>query len=39
MTISGEKMAIGMPGITIVGMVCDYDECHLEQKKVQKIMD
>ena len=24
LTISGEKCAIGVPGITIVGMVCDY---------------
>jgi hypothetical protein len=25
LTISGEKCAIGVSGITIVGMVCDYD--------------
>jgi len=39
LTISGEKVAIGVPGITIVGMVCDYDGRHPEQKKVQKIVD
>jgi RNase H-like domain found in reverse transcriptase/Integrase zinc binding domain/Reverse transcriptase (RNA-dependent DNA polymerase) len=39
MTISGAKTAIGMPGITIVGMVCDADGRHPEQKKVQKILD
>jgi hypothetical protein len=39
LTISGTKGAIGVPGITIVGMVCDYDGRHPEQKKVQKIVD
>ena len=39
LTISGTKCAIGVPGITIVGMVCDYDGRHPEQKKVQKIVD
>ena len=39
LTISGTKCAIGVPGITIVGMVCDYDGRRPEQKKVQKIMD
>ncbi len=39
MTISGTKSAIGVPGITIVGMVCDYDGCHPEQKKLKKIVD
>ena len=34
MTISGNKSAIGVPGITIVGLVCDYDGRHPEQKKV-----
>ena len=33
------KYAIGMPGIAIVGTVCDYDEWHTEQKKVVKILD
>src|SRR5437762_7394206 len=33
MTISGRKTAIAMPGITIVGMVCDFDGRHPEQKK------
>jgi hypothetical protein len=39
MMISGAKSCIGMPGITIVGMVCDAEGRHLEQKKVQKIVD
>ena len=39
MTISGAKTAIGMPGIMIVGMVCDSDGRHPERKKVQKILD
>ena len=39
MTISGAKTAIGMPGVTIVGMVCDSDGRHPEWKKVQKILD
>src|SRR5438552_8929620 len=39
MTISGRKTAIVMPGITIVGMVCDFDGRHPENKKVQKIVD
>ena len=39
LTISGEKAAIGMPGITVVGMVCDYDGRHPEGKKVQKIIN
>ena len=39
MTISGSKTAIGMPGVTIVGMVCDLDGRHPERKKVQKILD
>jgi hypothetical protein len=39
LTISGLKSAIGMPGIEIVGMVCDYDGRHPEETKVQKILD
>ena len=39
MMISGSKTAIGMSGVTIVGMVCDSDERHPEWKKVQKILD
>ena len=39
MTISGEKTAIAMPGIIIVGMVCDYNGRHSEQKKVSKIIN
>src|SRR5579859_5070438 len=39
MTISGAKSCIGMPGITIVGMVCDSEGRRPEQKKVQKIVD
>jgi transposase InsO family protein len=39
MTISGAKSCIGMPGITIVGMVCDSEGRHPEAKKVQKIVD
>src|SRR5205814_10394427 len=39
MTISGRKSAIAMPGITIVGMVCDFNGRHPEQKKVQKIIN
>jgi len=38
LTISGLKSAIGMPGIEIVGMICDYDRRHPEEKKVQKIL-
>jgi len=39
LTISGFKSAIGMPGIVIVGMVCDAEGRHPEEKKVQKIVD
>jgi hypothetical protein len=39
MTISGAKTAIEMPGVTIVGMVCDSDGRHPERMKVQKILD
>lgn len=38
LTISGEKCAIGMPGIAILGMVCDFDGRHPE-KKVAVILD
>jgi hypothetical protein len=38
LTISGAKSAIGMSGINIVGMVCDYDGRHPDQKKVRKIL-
>ena len=38
MTISGIKPEIGVPGITIVEMICDYDEQHSEWKKVRKIL-
>ena len=36
MMISGAKSCVGMPEITIVGMVCDSEGRHSEQKKVQK---
>ena len=39
MTISGTKTVIGMPGIKIVGMVCDSNGRHPEQKKIQKILN
>jgi transposase InsO family protein len=39
MTISGAKSCIGMPGITIVGMVCDAEGRHPEKKKVEKIVN
>jgi hypothetical protein len=39
LTISGLKSAIGMPGVNIVGMICDQDGRHPEDKKVKKIMD
>ena len=39
LTISGFKSAIGMPGVNIVGVVCDYDGRRPEAKKVQKILD
>jgi hypothetical protein len=39
MTISGKKTAFAMPGIAIVGMICDYDGRHPDQRKVQKILD
>jgi RNase H-like domain found in reverse transcriptase/Integrase zinc binding domain len=39
LTISGDKCAIGMPGITIVGYVCDQDGRHTEPKTTQRIQD
>ena len=39
LTISGAKSAIGMAGISIVGMVCDSEGRHPEQRKMQKILD
>ncbi len=39
LTISGFKSAIGMPGIVIVGMVCDFNGRHPEAKKVLKILN
>lgn len=39
MTISGHKCAFGMPGIRIVGMVCDADGRRPEERKVAKIVD
>jgi len=39
MTISSTKSAIGVPGITIVGMVCDSEGRHPEEKKTKKIID
>jgi len=35
----GFKCAIGMPEIAIVGIVCDHDGRHPDQKKVAKILD
>jgi RNase H-like domain found in reverse transcriptase/Integrase zinc binding domain/Reverse transcriptase (RNA-dependent DNA polymerase) len=37
LTISGEKCAIGMPGVTIVGYVCDQDGRRPEPKTTQRI--
>jgi hypothetical protein len=37
LTISGEKCAIGLPGITIVGYVCDQDGRRPEPKTTQRI--
>src|SRR5437667_7630028 len=39
LTISGLKSAIGMPGVKIVGMVCNYDGRSPEERKVLKILD
>src|SRR5579871_577718 len=39
MTISGSKCAFGMPGINIVGLVCDFRGRHPELKKIQRILD
>jgi hypothetical protein len=38
-TIAGAKASLAMPGINIVGMVCDYKGRHPEARKVQKILD
>ena len=39
LTISGKKLSLGMPGIVIVGMVCDVEGRHPEPTKVQRIVD
>jgi hypothetical protein len=39
LTVSGKKLTLGMPGIVIVGLVCDAEGRHPEPKKVQKIVD
>ena len=39
LTIAGAKCAFGMPGIAIVGMVCDSEGRRPEERKVQKIVD
>jgi RNase H-like domain found in reverse transcriptase len=39
LTISGLKSMIGMPGITIVGFMCDEDGRRPVPKKVQRILD
>jgi ribonuclease HI len=39
LTISGDKCAIAMPGITIVGYVCDQDGRRTEPKMTQRIRD
>src|SRR5271169_1991457 len=39
LTISGTKCAIGMPGINIVGFLCDNNGRRPEEKKIQKIVD
>src|SRR6204780_2435826 len=39
LTISGFKCAIGMPGIRIVGMICDSEGRGPEEGKVAKILD
>jgi hypothetical protein len=39
LTISGLESEIGMPGIKVVGMICDCEERRPEQKKMQKILD
>ena len=39
LTISGEKSAIGMKGVEIVGFLCDKDGRRPEPKKVQCILD
>ena len=39
LTISGKKLVLGMPGIVIVGLVCDAEGRHPEPTKVQRIID
>ncbi len=39
LTISGEKSAIGMRGVEIVGFLCDEDGRRPEPRKVQRILD
>jgi len=39
LTISGKKLTLGMPGIVIVGVVCDVEGRHPEPTKVQRILD
>ena len=39
LTISGKKSCIAMPGIEIVGFICDANGRHPESRKVQKILD
>ena len=36
--ISGTKCAIDVSGIIIVGIICDYDGRHSEQRKIAKII-
>src|SRR6202008_3907481 len=38
-TVSGRKLRLGMPGIVIVGLVCDLEGRRPESKKVQRILD
>jgi hypothetical protein len=39
LTISGTKTRLTMPGITIVGMIYDFNGRHPDARKVQKILD
>ena len=39
LTVAGDKLALGMSRIDIVGMVCDEEGRHPERRKVQKIVD
>src|ERR1700741_1931990 len=38
-TVSGRKLRLGMPGVIIVGLVCDSEGRRPESKKVQRILD